>query len=483
MRFTHLRARGAGLALLLLLAGCQPQAKTDYQLYKVAWGAMELNLPETGELGSMQEVRVNAPFAGKLVQLLPEGSVLKKGQTLGRLETTSQEQERTSSQLSLGEAQIDLKLAALDRKKRELQGQADLDVANFDLRRENTRLRQLRDERDTVAMTKIRETLGTLKQQMEILELEARERTRLFSLGYISRDERDQAQLQLDQAKEQIKAQEAELQTLQAGPRKEDVSRQMLMVEKARAGQRNATMALNIGRRVAEVSKRSAESRIKKYQDRRGYYDALVKSGTLTAPAAGTLVYGKLKVGEDQVTIKSGDALQEGVQIARLVDLAQPVLRLLIHEIDAPRIKAGQSARLRFDAWPEHSYRGKVSKILPVARQPQATDQEEVRLFACEIQLLDTDARLRPGMTAQAEIITQTLPNVLLVPTQALLGSGKDTYTLVKTVSGVEHRPVVTGPSDASMTVIQSGLKAGEQVILNPPPPAASPSPAAGGKI
>lgn len=472
--------------ILLLLVSCQNAVKTPDRLYTVAVGSLELNLPETGELGSLQEVQVNAPFDGNLVQLLAEGSVVKKGQVLGRLETTTQQQERSTADLSLKGAQVDLKLAALDRKRRTLEGQANLELAGFDTQIEATRLRQLKEERDTVAMTKVRETLNTLKQQREILELEARERTRLYGLGYLSREERDQAQLQLDQAREQQKAQEAELKTLQLGPRKEDVQRQMLMVDKARAGQRQAGMALKIGQRVADVSRRSAESRIKTYQQRRSYYDGLVKAGTLVAPAAGTLVYGKLKVGEDEVPIKSGDAVQEGVQIVRLVDLSQPVLRLMVHEIDAPRIQPGQMARLRFDAWPDRIYQGKVSKILPVARQPQANDEEEVRLFSCEIRLIDVDKSLRPGMTAQAEIITSTLKQVLLVPTQALLGSGKNTYCLVQTPAGRQQRQVVTGPSDARMTVIQSGLKAGEQVILNPAPlPAPSgarpASPASGG--
>ncbi|MEZ0374840.1 MAG: HlyD family secretion protein, partial [Candidatus Sericytochromatia bacterium] len=395
------------LATILTLNACQPASKADYQLYTVASGSLELSIPETGELGSAQEVRVNSPFAGTLSQLLPEGSVLKKGQVLGRLETTSKAQERTSAQLSLNEAQVDLRLSAVERLRRAAEGKAKQATAGHDLKIEATRLKQLQTERDTVALTRVRENLRTLEQRMDILELEARERGRLYELGYLSRQERDQAQLQLDQARQERAQQQAELTTLQAGPRKQEIGRQQLMLSRAKDAQRLAGQEAKVQLRVAEVQKRSAESRIAKYKKRYGYYDSLVRSGTLLAPAAGTLVYGKLKVGEEEVPIKSGDAVQEGVELVRLVDLAQPVLRLLIHEIDAPRVRVGQRVRLRFDAWPDKIYAGSVSRMLTVARQPLEADREEVRRFACEIKLLKPDASLRPGMTAQAEIVAE----------------------------------------------------------------------------
>jgi multidrug resistance efflux pump len=449
---------------ILLLTACREEAPINYQLHTVQKGALELTIPQTGELGSAREVSVSAPFAGTLSQLKPEGSVIKKGETLGRIETTSQEQERSNAQLAISEGQLDLKLAALDGKRRDQENRSKQGIADLDAKLESLRLKQLQQERDPVALTQLQESLRSLAQQREILELEARERTRLFGLGYLSRQERDQAQLQLGEAKQQQLQLEAELKILKAGPRKQEVAQQQLAVQRTRDEQRRVKQEKQANQRVVGVQKRSADARIKKYQQRFGYYNNLIRSGTLTAPAAGTLIYGKIEIGEDMIPIKSGDALQEGVQIGRLVDLQQPLVRMMVHEIDAPRIKVGQDVRLTFDTYPETTYPGKVSKILPVARQTLSEDEQKVRSFSCEVELLKKDPRLKPGMTAQAEIITQRFASALLVPTQAINGS--DVWVMVK--DKPQRRAIKTGSSDARMTQVLSGLSLGDRVILNP---------------
>ncbi len=478
------------VGLTLLLPACRQPEEVTYQLHTVKSGSLELIVPETGELGSEREVWINAPFAGTLGQLVPEGSVIKKGQTIGRLGTAKQEQERESSKLSISEGQTDLKISAVDLKRRLAEAKAQRVAAVHDAKLEALRLQQLKEERDQVALTRTRESLKSLEQRMQILELEARERTRLFGLGYLSREERDQAQLQLAEAKKEREQLTAELKVLEVGPRKQDVARQQLLVQRAKDEQRRVGETVKVQNRVGEVQKRAANARIKKYQQRFKYYDDLVKSGVLKAPVAGTLVYGKLEIGEERIPIKSGDAVQEGVQIVRLVDLQQPVVRLMVHEIDAPRIKSGQPVRLRFDAWPEKVYAGKVSRVLPVARQPEDDDRQKVRRFSCEIKLLDPDPALRPGMTAQAEIITERSATGLLVPTQALMRKGNQNFVQIISNGKAQERKVEIGSSDARMTLVRSGLTAGEQVILQPKSlespnpdsdPTSSPTPASSG--
>ncbi|PKL77466.1 MAG: hypothetical protein CVV27_05350 [Candidatus Melainabacteria bacterium HGW-Melainabacteria-1] len=456
------------LCLLLLLAGCRQPAPIDYRLHTVATGSLELTVPQTGELGSLREITVSAPFDGTLSQLKAEGSVVKAGEVLGQIETTSQAQQRNNAGLSLTEARLDLRLAELDGRRRRLDNQAKQAVADADAQIESLRLRQLQSERDPVALTQLKESLRALAQQMEIHELEARERSRLFDLGYLSRQERDQAQLQLAEATEQQLQLEAELAVLQAGPRKQELAQQALSLQRVRDEQRRVKQELGAQQRVAEVQQRAANARIKRFEQRQAYYQTLISSGVLRAPAAGTLVYGKLTVGDEQIAIKSGDALQEGLQIVRLVDLQQPVVRMMVHEIDAPRIKVGQAVRLTFDTWPETAYAGKVTKLLPVARQTLSEDEQEVRAFSCEVQMLKPDPRLRPGMTALAEIITERFEKALLVPTQAIQGAGNDSWCWVMGPTGPERRRLRPGPSDARMTLVHSGLKAGEQVLLNP---------------
>jgi len=471
------------LCFLFCLNACSPKAESEWQLYTMTQGELTLSVQETGELGSAQETAIYAPFDGTLTQLIPEGSVVKKGEPLGRFETTLQQQERDSAQLSLQEAQLDQQLAILEQDWRSQEVRFNGGQANLQLQLENIKLRQLKEERDTVALTSTREGLKSLDQRMAILELEARERSRLFDLGYLSKEERDQARLQLDEASKEKERLQAELQVLQQGARPQELEKQTLQVQKARGYQSQLKQEAQVQTRVAQVMKRSADGRMARYQDRLNYYRGLIEKGSLRAPVAGTVIYGKLQVGQEEIPIKAGDAIKEGVTVLRLVDLEQPLVRTTIHEIDAPRVQVGQTVRISLDAWPELALTGVLQRILPVASQSLSNDALELRSFASEILLDAGDPRLRPGMTANVEILTGKFEQVLTVPSQALVVHGDETLCWVLTGDAEPQRRVLkTGPSDARQTLILSGLAVGEQVILNPlgldPGPLLSPAPA-----
>ena len=462
-------ALSTSLALVLTqLPACQLQVASSWDLHTVKKEKLELGLHESGEIVSLSEVSLRVPFDGKLTQLLAEGTVLKAGQELGRMDTSSQLTEKDNSQFSLTEAQMDQKLAVLEREIRKQQALFNQEQARIKARYAGLKLKQLTTERDPAALTRIREGLKALAQRQQILELEARERARLFELGYLSRQERDQAQLQLDESKKEKIRLEAELKIAEQGPRSQDLRKQDLEVQKAKAEVKQAQREGAVLVRVADVMKRSAESRIKTYLERQKYYQGLINKGVLRAPAAGTLVYGKLQVGQEQVPVKAGDSVNEGIELAKIMDLQMPVVRLNLHEIDAPRVHLGQSAQITLEAWPGLELTGKVHRLLPIARRTLSNDQMELQGVTCEIRLEKPDPHLRPGMTAQVKIRFDSLDQVLTLPSQALIQTGQESYCWVLENGKPVRHSLTLGPSDARQTVVRQGLKAGDQVILNP---------------
>lgn len=453
---------------LLLLLACRAEPGPDWDLYTVTAQDLHLTLQETGELGSAEETALTAPFDGVLTQLIPEGSVVKKGDALGRFDTATQQQERDSAKLSLDEARLDQQLARLEQDWRQQEVSFQRRQAEAQVQLENLRLRQLKEERDTIGLTRSREGIKSLQQRTEILNLEARERSRLFELGYLSREEREQARLQLEEAARERERLEAELKVLEQGARPQDVKKQQLQLQQARDRLRQLQQEAQVQAQVAQVMQRSATARAARYDDRLRYYSGLISKGQLKAPVGGTVIYGKLQIGEEQVPLKAGDSVKEGMTVMRLVDLARPMVRVAIHEIDAPRVKQGQAVTVRFDAWPALSLPGKVQRLLPVASQSLGNDALEIRRFDAEILLAENDDRLRPGMTASVEILTEIYTQVLAVPSQAVIQAADQHFCWVLSAGQPRQRAIETGPSDARQTLIRSGLSAGEQVILNP---------------
>lgn len=453
---------------LLLMSACRMDTAPILVWHTVQTGTLELSLEESGEIASASEVLLRAPFDGTLTQLLPEGTVLKKGQILARMDTSSQQVEYDNARFSLEEARFDHDLAVLEEKIRREKASADQTRARMLARLEALKLKQLQTERDQAALIRVRQQLKSLAQRRALLELEAQERARLFALGYLSRQEKEQAQLQLEETHKERQRLEAELKVLEQGVPVQLIEKQRIQVQKANQEVQQARRQGQIHVRVAEVMKKSAEGRMRTYQGRMTYYQDLITRGIFRAPISGTLVYGKLQVGQEQVPIKAGDAVKEGMELVRIVDLAQPLVRLTLHEIDAPQVQTGQRAAVRLDAWPALLLQGRVQRVLPVARQILSNDRQELQGVTCEVRLDRSDPHLRPGMTAQVRIILKAITG-LLVPSQAIVQADRKSWVWVQDATGQPRkREVHTGASDAHQTHIHQGLKAGERVLLNP---------------
>lgn len=459
---------GCRFLLALSLVACQTQTHTPWELYTVQKQDLSLSVKDTGELAAQQDQTLRVPFDGTLIQLVPEGKTVKKGDLLGKLETSAQVNERNAAQLSLKSARLDLEMSQLDQQVQTAQLKHDLSLAELDLKLENLRLRRLKEERDPVVAARLKASATALKQNLEILELEARERSRLFELGYLSEQERDQAQQQLTESRKEQERLQAEQKVFTQGPRSEDLKRQQLIVAKMREQLNLFKQQAKVQQAVANVKGKAATASIKKYQERFTYYERLIASGTITAPASGTVIYGKIQAGEDEMAVKAGDAVKEGAGVLRVIDMKQPLVRLTIHEIDAPRVKVGQVAQVRLDAYSELLFTGKVTRLLPVAAQILQNDQLELQGFDSEILLDQADPRLRPGMTASVEIMTEHFQDVVTVPSQALQQAEGESYCWVLSNGKPEKRLLKLGRSDARFTQVLSGLSPAEAVILNP---------------
>lgn len=132
-----------------------------------------------------------------------------------------------------------------------------------------------------------------------------------------------------------------------------------------------------------------------------------------------------------------------------------------IDEVDAARVKVGQSSRITLDAIKGRTFAGKVKRIAPyvLELEKQARTVEVEVEFA---ELPDAD-NLLVGYSADVEIVHEAHEKVLRIPTQTLM-EGK--RVLLYGANGkLEERTLVTGLANWEYTEIVSGLNEGEQIV------------------
>jgi HlyD family secretion protein len=134
---------------------------------------------------------------------------------------------------------------------------------------------------------------------------------------------------------------------------------------------------------------------------------------TIRAPMSGTVI--EKDVSEGQVISSATNTVGGGTTLLTMADLGQVYDSTLVSESDIGNVKAGQTASVKVDAYPNRTFTGTVEKIAP-----QATVQQSVTMFPVLIRLDNRDGALMPGMNTDVSILVQHADNVLAIPNDAV---------------------------------------------------------------
>lgn len=180
---------------------------------------------------------------------------------------------------------------------------------------------------------------------------------------------------------------------------------------------------------------------------------------TLTAPFAGIVAKITGEIGEFTTPSPPGIPTPPAVD---LIDDSCLYVSAPMDEVDAPKLKPGQPARITLDALPGKVFNGHVRRIAPYVTEME----KQARTVDVEVDF-DTppEAALLVGYSADVEAIIERRDNVLRVPTQAIRQDGS--VLALGRDDTLETRQLKTGLANWAFTEVVSGLAAGDRVLLS----------------
>ncbi len=186
---------------------------------------------------------------------------------------------------------------------------------------------------------------------------------------------------------------------------------------------------------------------------------------TLKAPMTGLVVYEMNWSTGRKIAV--GDQPWSGMRIVSLPDLSSMQAVTYVNEVDISKVKKGQRAIVRLDAFPDKPFESTVGYVGTIGQQRDRSSS--LKTFEVVLDIKGTDPMLKPGMTTSSEIVMETLPRVLYVPIESVFE--KNGKTIAYAVNGSSPEPVTIkiGPKNSNYIVVESGLKAGEKVTLTDP--------------
>lgn len=173
---------------------------------------------------------------------------------------------------------------------------------------------------------------------------------------------------------------------------------------------------------------------------------------TITTPIAGVV---------QTLSVRPGMTVAAGMTLAEVNGLSTVWLNASVPEAQTGLVRIGQTTRAELTAYPGETFTGRVAAILPEA-------QTESRTLKVRIELSNPGARLRPGMFATVGLSSMEPRTALLVPSEAVIRTGRRNLVMVASEDG-RYQPaeVQLGREAQGQVEILSGLNEGEKVVAS----------------
>lgn len=192
-------------------------------------------------------------------------------------------------------------------------------------------------------------------------------------------------------------------------------------------------------------------------------YKKQVERCTLRAPHDGFVIY--CNDPARSINIEPGMIVRQKQRLFYLPNLAQMEVQAVLHESVVKNIQPGMRARVKIEALPNRVIEGHIDTVTQIPDQRWFSD---VRYFYGTIKLDNVPKGLRPGMSAEVEIVTANKPDVLVIPPEALTVEDGHDFCYVAHEDELERREVKLGQATRDYLEVTEGLDEGEAVVLEP---------------
>lgn len=394
-----------------------------------------------GSVEPDRAVTVQAEVAGRVARTDPrEGEGVVAGQTV------LAELDRTPNELSLKESRA---AAAKVRQEWEKLSRGyrreEVDEARQNVARAEARLRDLQAGARPQEREQAKSALAEAEARRTMTEREFRRMEQLSTQGLVAAQDRDRAWQAYEVARFQERAAREQVALVEAGTRPEQI-------EAARAEVRQVQERLKLleaGPRAEEIAQAEAEylraaATVERLEDE-------LRRMRIVAPLTGFLVKKRVEVG---AWLKVGDP------VADLIALDPAYVVGPVSEREVGRLSRGVRARVTLDAYPDRTFAGEVTHIVPQA-DPQS------RAFPVKVRIRNPNHLLKSGMFARVTLEILGNRKAVYVPKDAVLRRDNTSVVFVVEDGVAKSRAVRTGRAAGELVeVLDGALTSGQEVVV-----------------
>jgi HlyD family secretion protein len=450
--------------------GDDSQASARY--FKVTQNDFLVSITEGGNLEAVNEVIIRNEVEGssRIVYIIPEGSLVKKGDLLVELDSADAMEKLNQQEIAFARSNADYVQAenTLEIQKSIIQSDIDasqlsLDFAIIDLEkfRKGERAQQIRAAE--IAIQQTEEALLLAKDELEWSK-------KLFDQGFETKSTVDRGNL--------------------------TVLRQQLDLEEAKTAQ-TVLISFDIPKMErqyvsdVEEAKKELQRVIQQGENKLTQYetDLLTEKNTLDlqktkvendrlqldntkiyAPQNGFVVYqiAKSRFSSESL-IEEGATVRNRQGLITLPDTSQMQVEVKVHESHIRKVQPGLTAFVVLDSAPDVRYKAVVTKVAGLPDTQSRWANPNLNVYKTKVVITDPlPPDLKPGVSAKTEIVITNILKTLTVPIQSVT-TMKGQQVVYLSDSENKPVPVTVGMFNSKFIEITKGIKDGDRVLLSPP--------------
>jgi RND family efflux transporter MFP subunit len=394
---------------------------------------------EQGEVESSRNIDIVCEVQSKnssgttIIEIVPEGTPVKAGDVLARLDSSALEEQASQQQITCNTSE-----AAV------IQAENALRTAQIN---KQEYLEGTFKQEEQIILSEMSVSEENLRRAEDYL----RHSEKLAAKGYVTSLQLEADRFAVQKAKMDLETAKTKLNVLRNYTREKMLSQ------------------LDSEIKTAEANLKSQQNTHALDLDKLKHIQEQIAKCIIKAPADGQVVYANKtdRRGSSDVIIEAGAMVRERQVLIRLPDPKRMQVKAKINESRIDRVRPGQPATIRLDAFPDIELTGTVTRVddYPLAGSWFTSSVKE---YGTIVEIDAPPPGTRPGMTAEVKIRVEEAPDALQIPVQAVVERGGRHFALLKNATGLEAREISIGSSNDKFVVVRSGLDAGQQVVVNP---------------
>lgn len=439
--------------------------------------SFEITTTATGELQALDQIEVRSPLEEQatIIEIIPEGTWVEKGDVLARLNTDNLETELDTEEADLESSQAALFAAENAYQIQLTENESATRDAELALRLAELTLEQWESGDRVMKLQELDLNIDEANRELARLEAKHEKNVDLLAEGFISKDQYDQDELALVKARARVETVNLQKKSYINYEQKKDREQMESDVQQAKAQLENVKAQNEIKLADKAADRASQNRRVVRDQGRVDKLRRQIEASTIRAPSDGMVIYGTTmessrRMWSNEGPLMIGQNIYPNQLLFALPDTSKLVAEVRVHESLAGRIRPGMKGRIRVDALPNVVLSGTVKEIGVLAESGGWRDPN-LREYTVKL-VLDSNqytAELKPSMRCEADILLDTVDSALSVPVTAVFNDGPVRYVYQPRGSNFVRVPVKTGRFSETQAEILAGLEAGERVLLRNP--------------